>query len=285
MKILITGANGQLGKELQIQLGKNSKYEALYTDVDEMDICNIDDIRSVFDAFKPEIVINCAAFTAVDACEDEDKIEIVTKINTLGPQNIAIISCEFGAKMVHISTDYVFDGSGSKPYIENDETNPQSVYGQTKKDAEIAVARYNKKHFILRTAWLYGDGKNFVRTMLHLAKKNGQLKIVDDQYGSPTSTRVLAESIIVLMNTEKYGIYHATCEGICTWYEFAKEIFEYSNIDIIVNPCSSEQFPQKAKRLSYSVLDNKNLTMFFHIGKRNWIYIYNINLDKDNLLK
>jgi len=256
LRILITGSNGQLGRELQKQMNNTDKYILMPTDVDEMDICNINEIRQVFVSFNPDIIINCAAYTAVDACEDN--IEIATKINTMGPKNLATVSREFDKKIIQISTDYVFDGQKPTPYIEEDKTCPQSVYGKTKADAEEFVRSINPKHFIVRTAWLYGDGKNFVKTMLGLSKSQDKLKVVNDQVGSPTSTYALVKGILKLIDSDKYGIYHATCSGSCSWYEFAVEIFNIKNIDIEVNPCTSDEFVQKAKRPSNSILTNNN---------------------------
>jgi len=175
-----------------------------------------------------------------------------------GAENLAVVSNEIDAVIVHISTDYVFDGEGDRPYVEEDNTNPQSVYGKTKLDSERVVIQKNPKHFILRTAWLYGDGRNFVGTMLELAKRMDSLKVVDDQIGNPTSAKQVAIAIIKLIETDEYGLYHGTCDGECSWYDFAKRIFEINNIDIEVEPCTTDEFPLRAKRPKYSVLDNKN---------------------------
>ncbi|MBZ6006491.1 MULTISPECIES: dTDP-4-dehydrorhamnose reductase [Paraclostridium] len=254
MKVLITGSNGQLGLELSKQLHVISSYDVIKTDRENL---NILDFKSVNDAItreNPDIVINCAAHTAVDLCEND--IENAYKINALGPRNLAIACEKIGSKFVQVSTDYVFDGSGKRPYREDDMTCPNSIYGTSKLMGEKFTKEFCSKYFIVRTAWLYGDGNNFVKTMLKLAETNTELNVVDDQVGSPTSTVDLAKAIIELMNTEYYGTYHGTCEGQCSWYDFAKKIFELKNIDIKVNPVTSEEFKRPAPRPAYSVLDN-----------------------------
>ena len=220
MKVLITGSNGQLGLELSKQLHVISGYDVIKTDRENL---NILDFKSVNDAItreNPDIVINCAAHTAVDLCEND--IENAYKINALGPRNLAIACEKIGSKFVQVSTDYVFDGSGKRPYREDDMTCPNSIYGTSKLMGEKFTKEFCSKYFIVRTAWLYGDGNNFVKTMLKLSETNNELNVVDDQVGSPTSTVDLAKAIIELMNTEYYGTYHGTCEGQCSWYDFAK---------------------------------------------------------------
>lgn len=254
MKVIITGAKGQLGLELSKQLKCNSKYEVVTTDRTELNIVDIKQVSDFLSKQKPDIVINCAAHTAVDLCETD--IENAYRINALGPRNLAIACEKIGAKLVQVSTDYVFNGNGTRPYREDDMTNPNSIYGTSKLKGENFVKEFCSRYFIVRTAWLYGDGNNFVRTMLKLAQANKELNVVDDQVGSPTSTVDLAKAIINLIDTEYYGIYHGTCEGQCSWYEFAKKIFEIKNIDIKVNPVTSEEFKRPAPRPAYSVLDN-----------------------------
>jgi dTDP-4-dehydrorhamnose reductase len=256
VKVLITGSKGQLGRELRKQFRKNDEVSLVLTDIDEMDITDIRDVERVLFLHKPDVVINCAAHTAVDLCEDDKENAFI--INVKGAENLAVVSNEIDAVIVHISTDYVFDGEGDRPYVEEDNTNPQSVYGKTKLDSERVVIQKNPKHFILRTAWLYGDGRNFVGTMLELAKRMDSLKVVDDQIGNPTSAKQVAIAIIKLIETDEYGLYHGTCDGECSWYDFAKRIFEINNIDIEVEPCTTDEFPLRAKRPKYSVLDNKN---------------------------
>lgn len=254
MKILVTGAKGQLGLELINQLSKNNFYEIIPTDVENLNIVCIDNVTDIIESQKPDVVINCAAHTAVDLCETD--IENAYKINAIGPRNLAIACEKVGAKFVQVSTDYVFNGNENQPYREDNETCPNSIYGKSKLMGEQFTKEFCSKYFIVRTAWLYGEGNNFVRTMLKLAQNNKELNVVNDQFGSPTSTVDLAKSIIDLINTENYGTYHGTCEGQCSWYDFAKKIFEISNIDIKVNPVSSEEFKRPAPRPKYSVLDN-----------------------------
>lgn len=272
-KILITGCHGQLGKELNRQLSENN--DLILTDVHNLDIANKDQVYKIITEEKPEYIINAAAYTAVDLCEE--KKDLAMQVNAVGPRNLSEISGEYNIPIIHISTDYVFDGNGIKndkgilrPYIETDPTNPQNVYGQTKLLGENSVAGNNDKHFIIRTAWLYGDGNNFVRTMLKLAKDNDTLKIVNDQFGSPTSTKELVKMIKEVMNTDDYGIYHGTCEGQCSWYDFAKGIFDLKSIDIDIKPVTSEVFKRPAKRPHYSVLENKKLNSNHHFRFNNW---------------
>lgn len=268
MKVLITGSKGQLGLEISKQLKENSSYEVILTDRNKLNIIDINDVNNIILFNKPDVVINCAAHTAVDLCEAD--VENAYKINAIGPRNLAI-SCEkVGAKLVQVSTDYVFDGQGVRPYREDDITCPNSIYGKSKLMGENFVKGFCSKYFIVRTAWLYGEGNNFVRTMLKLAETNKELNVVNDQYGSPTSTVDLAKAIIDLINTEYYGIYHGTCEGKCSWYDFAKEIFEIKNIDVKVNPVTSEVFKRPAPRPAYSVLDNFMLKLVGLNSFRNW---------------
>lgn len=269
MKILITGANGQLGLELQQQLKQDTReYQVIPTDYITLDITNLDQVKTKLLFEKPDIVINCAAHTAVDKCEED--IEGAYKINAIGPKNLAI-GCEaIGAKLIQISTDYVFSGEVAGARREDDLTDPQSVYGTSKLLGEDYVKTFCKRYFIVRTAWLYGEGNNFVRTMLKLAETNKEISVVDDQFGSPTSTKDLAKVIIQLMNTEYYGTFHGTCQGECSWYEFACKIFEIKGINIKVNKVTSEEFIRAAKRPKYSVLDNFMLNLYGMNSFRSW---------------
>ena len=268
MKIIITGAQGQLGQELVKQLDKKYEYDVIKTDRDTLDITNIENVNTFILDQNPDVVINCAAHTAVDLCETD--IENAYKINAIGPRNLAIVCEKIGAKLVQVSTDYVFDGNGTRPYREDDINCPNSVYGTSKLMGENFVREFCSKYFIVRTAWLYGEGNNFVRTMLKLSETNSELNVVNDQIGSPTSTVDLAKAIIDLIHTEHYGIYHGTCEGQCSWYDFAKKIFEIKNIDIKVNPVTSDEFKRPAPRPKYSVLDNFMLKLVGLNSFRKW---------------
>ena len=268
MKILITGARGQLGLELTKQLSKDNKYELILTDREDLNIVDVDNVNEVILSNKPDVVINCAAHTAVDLCETD--IENAYKINAIGPRNLAIACEKIGAKFVQVSTDYVFDGNGSRPYREDDVTCPNSIYGTSKLMGENFTKEFCSKYFIVRTAWLYGEGNNFVRTMIKLSETNKELNVVNDQFGSPTSTVDLAKAIINLIHTEHYGIYHGTCEGQCCCYDFAKKIFEINNIDIKVNPVTSDEFKRPAPRPAYSVLDNFMFKLVGLNSFRNW---------------
>lgn len=267
MKILITGAGGQLGLELQKQMaGKD--YEVITTDYQTLDITNLEQVKVKLEELKPDIVINCAAHTAVDKCEEE--VESAYKINAIGAKNLAMGCDKIDAKLVQVSTDYVFSGEDPGARREDDRVGPQSIYGTSKLLGEEYVKTFCKKYFIIRTAWLYGEGNNFVRTMLRLAETNKELNVVNDQFGSPTSTKDLAKVIIELMHTEYYGTYHGTCEGECSWYDFACKIFEIKGIDVKVNPVTSEEFVRPAKRPKYSVLDNFMLKLYGLNSFRHW---------------
>ena len=268
MKILITGSKGQLGLELVKQLKIKGLYKIIDTDRDELDIVDIDNVNEFILSSKPDVVINCAAHTAVDLCETD--IENAYKINAIGPRNLAIACEKVNAKFVQVSTDYVFDGNIDRPYREDDNTCPNSIYGSSKLMGENFTKEFCSRHFIVRTAWLYGDGNNFVRTMLKLSETNKEINVVNDQFGSPTSTVDLAKAIIELIHTEHYGTYHGTCEGKCSWYDFAQKIFEISNIDIKVNPVTSEEYKRLAPRPAYSVLDNFMLKLVGLNSFRNW---------------
>jgi dTDP-4-dehydrorhamnose reductase len=264
-RILITGSKGQLGRALNQVLSDKPEITIINTDMGELtaycpislDITNAVAVLNFVQDLKPDVIINCAAHTAVDLCESDQ--ERAYKINALGPKNLSVAAHAVDAKLVHVSTDYVFDGEADKPYTEDDTTNPKSVYGTTKLAGEEFVMENCTKHFIIRTAWLYGEGKNFVKTMLSLAEKNPEVRVVKDQYGTPTSSIELARAISKLIDTESYGIYHGTCEGSTSWYEFAVEIFRLTGKNVKVNPITTEEYPTPAKRPMYSVLENKNL--------------------------
>lgn len=269
MKILLTGCKGQLGLELIRQLGKSGQsFDLLETDVHNLDITNQEEVLRLVRDEKPDIIINCAAYTNVDMCETDEAAAF--KVNAIGPQNLSAAAYSIGSKIVQISTDYVFDGIVDSPRREYDSVNPQSAYGRSKALGETLVRDTNPRHFILRTAWLYGEGKNFVRTMLKLASENDLVKVVNDQFGSPTSTKDVASCVIDIMKTESYGTYHATCEGTCSWHEFALKIFELKGINIKVDTLTTEELNRPAKRPKYSVLDNYMLKLIGLNNFRNW---------------
>lgn len=253
-KVIVTGCNGQLGRAVNKLYAGDNTYELVNTDVGELDITDIDDVMSFARKIKPYAIINCAAHTAVDACETEgDK---AYRINAIGPRNLSIAASETGAKLIHISTDYVFDGQATKPYIEFDPTGPQGMYGITKLAGENFVKEFADRYFIIRTAWLYGDGKNFVKTMLRLSESNDKVRVVYDQVGSPTSADELAKAVAFLLPTENYGLFHGTCEGDCSWAEFTEEIFRLAGKKTVVEKITSEEFGAAAPRPAYSILEN-----------------------------
>ena len=269
-KVLITGCNGQLGRAL-FTLLKDTDVEMINTDADTLDICNSTQVNEFVDMYKPDTIINCAAHTAVNKCEvDADNAE---RINAYGPKNLAIAAERIGAQIVQVSTDYVFDGDTKTPYTEEAKTNPQSVYGRTKLAGELAVINNCSRYFIVRTAWLYGDGNNFVKTMLKLADERDTLTVVNDQYGTPTSALELARAILYIVPSGEYGIYHATCEGETNWYEFACEIIKQAGKKVKVIPVSTGEYKaeeKSAKRPMYSVLENGKLNSMGSYRMKEW---------------
>ena len=253
-KIIVTGCNGQLGKAVNEYYKGSNEYELVNTDVAELDITNIEAVMKFVGDVKPYAIINCAAHTNVNACETQE--DLAFKINAIGPRNLAIASKEFEAKLIHISTDYVFAGDNDHPYREYDEVAPQSAYGRTKLQGERFVQHFADKYFIVRTAWLYGDGKNFVKTMLGLGKTNDTVRVVGDQVGSPTSAKELAKAIGVLVPSDNYGIFHGTCEGVCSWADFTEEFYRLAGLTTKVEHITTDEYPTPAKRPAYSVLDN-----------------------------
>lgn len=262
MKILITGANGMLAKSVKSKL---SNEELICTDVADLDITNKEAVIEFVEKNKPEYIINCAAFTAVDKAETAG--EIVEKINAEGPKNLAIAAKQSGAKLIHISTDYVFGGNLdiSKAYSEEDEKAPVTEYGRTKLLGEQAIQENCEQYYIFRTAWLYGDGNNFVRTMLNLGTSKDEISVVSDQHGSPTYAEDLAQIIKEAIEKKiPYGVYHTTNEGFTTWYDFTKAIFEKANITCKVNPITTEEYIKmmnvvQAKRPENSQLSKAKL--------------------------
>ena len=285
MRILVTGARGQLGKavirellgenqdfdfKLMLTVSNDASWNSLYNwmkdeglsdaraEITALDIRDYYLVKAALSSFMPDVVINCVAYTAVDDCEDrEGEARLV---NETGVKNLALAAKEIGAVLVHISTDYVFDGNGTSPYTENEEVSPVNAYGRTKALGERAVFENMEKYFIIRTAWLYGEGKNFVKTMISLSEKNKTLRVVSDQIGSPTSANELARFIVYLIQTDKYGIWHGVCDGSTSWYEFTKEIMKLTGKEEVeVLPIKSEEYRTKAKRPYFSVLSNKKM--------------------------
>lgn len=272
LKVLITGCQGQLGKELCRQIDElnqvRPQFQVVATDLDSMDITDTHQVQKIVSFEKPEVIINTAAYTKVDACETDEQTAF--RVNALGARNLAVAAYNIGAKILQVSTDYIFDGTGRTPLREYDPVNPQSVYGKSKALGEQLVMTTNPRYFIVRTAWLYGEGHNFVRTILKLAAERDELKVVNDQVGTPTSTVDLARCILDLIQTEHYGVYHGTCEGECTWYEFARRILALKGINKRVIPISTTELRLPAKRPAYSVLENFMLSMVGLDNFRKW---------------
>lgn len=267
MKIIVTGANGQLGRDIVNIFYENHDIYGLGRN--ELDITNLDQCQNTIRNIHPDVIMHAAAFTSVDLAESQE--DIAYRVNAIGSRNIAVAAQEIGAKLCYISTDYVFDGNGMMPYKEYDNTNPQGVYGKSKRAGELLVQSLSSKYFIVRTSWVYGlHGNNFVKTMLNIAKERDHLKVVCDQVGSPTYTVDLCGFLSQLIQTDKYGIYHASNSGQCSWYEFAKAIFEESGLHVQVEPCTTEQFPRPAKRPKYSVMDHMAIRINQFNDLRHW---------------
>lgn len=246
MRFLVTGVKGQLGHDVMEELALRG-HEGVGVDVEEMDITDAQAVERVMQGESLDGVIHCAAYTAVDAAEDDP--DLCCRVNAEGTENIAKVCRERDLPMMYISTDYVFDGEGGRPWEPEDSCHPLNVYGKSKYLGEEAVRKYLEKYYIVRIAWVFGlSGNNFIKAMLNKAKTTQKVSVVNDQVGSPTYTRDLAVLLVDMMETDRYGIYHATNEGICTWYEFAKEIFAQADIQMEVTPISADEYPAKAKR-------------------------------------
>ena len=267
LTLLVTGANGQLGQEL-VGLSTEDNRIVGYGR-QQLDITDLQQCRDVIGAVRPEAIIHAGAYTAVDLAETE--ADEAYRVNVVGTRNIALAAQEQGAKVCYISTDYVFDGSASRPYNEYDNTNPQSVYGKSKRAGEILLQSISDRCFIVRTSWVYGKyGNNFVKTMLKIAEERELISVVHDQIGSPTYTYDLACFLVDLVRTEAYGIYHASNSGSCTWYEFANAIFEESGCSIRTEPCTTDQFPRPAPRPAYSIMDHSAIRYNGFSDLRHW---------------
>lgn len=263
-KIIVTGCNGQLGRAINKIYQDSTVYECVNTDVGELDITNVESVDRFVADVKPYAIINCAAHTNVNGCETD--VDNAYRINAVGPRNLSIAASRYHAKLMHISTDYVFDGQASSPYTEFDVPNPQAVYGKTKLAGEQFVREFAREYFIIRTAWLYGGGKNFVRTMLGLAQKHDKVTVVGDQFGSPTSADELAGAIAHLLPTDNFGLFHGTCEGITNWADFTREIYRLAGKSTAVETVTTEQYGKSvtgvvAPRPAYSVLENYMLKL------------------------
>ena len=268
MVVLVTGAKGQLGQSLQFIAPNYPELQFVFCDSKDLDITDLNNVKQIFKQFKPAYCINAAAYTAVDKAESEP--EKAHSINVIGAKNLATVCAAHSTVLLHISTDFVFDGTASKPYTESDIPNPTGVYGQTKLDGEKAIQEIWNKHYIIRTSWVYSQfGNNFMKTMLRLASERDSISVVNDQIGTPTNAVDLAEVILKILtehskrNTEHYGIYNFSNEGQCSWYDFAKKIFEVNNITINLKPIPTSSFPTPAKRPSYSVLDKAKIKSTF----------------------
>lgn len=262
MRVLVTGAKGQLGSDLLCELSKRN-IESVGIDIDDLDITDAAATKRVIENInndaKIDAIIHCAAYTAVDAAEDN--VALVTKINAEGTKNIAEVAKTLDVAMMYISTDYVFDGEGERPWEPDDKRAPLNVYGMAKYKGELYVEELLKKYFIVRISWVFGlHGNNFIKTMIRLGKERGAVSVVNDQIGSPTYTPDLSRLLADMIVTDKYGRYHATNEGLCSWYDFAVEIFKQAKLDVAVTPVSSDAFPVKAKRPHNSRMDKSKLT-------------------------
>ena len=276
MVVLVTGANGQLGQSLQFIAKNYPKLHFVFCSSSDLDITNLESCQAVFLKIKPNYCINAAAYTAVDKAESET--EKANLINVIGPKNLAVVCKEFSSVLLHISTDFVFDGSKNIPYNETDIPNPTGVYGQTKLDGEKAIQAVFENYYIIRTSWVYSQfGNNFMKTMLRLASERDSISVVNDQIGTPTNAVDLAEALIQIILTDKqqttndnFGVYNFSNEGQCSWYDFAKEIFKINKIEIDLKPIPTSSFPTPAKRPKYSVLDKTKIKSTFGLVINKW---------------
>lgn len=271
MIVLVTGGNGQLAQCINDVRISYPNIDFVFTDVEDLDITNQEKLNLFFESNTFDWCINCAAYTAVDQAEIHS--ELANKINTLGAKNLAIACKKNNLKLIHVSTDFIFDGNSKKPYAEVDKPNPISVYGATKLKAEQEIKSILNEHFIIRTSWLYSEfGHNFLKTMIRLAKDKSEINVVNDQIGTPTYAKDLALVIleIINLNSKNYGIYHYSNSGTITWYDFARSIFEFKGVNIMVNPIKTKDYPTLAKRPAYSVLDTSKIKQTLNIQIPNW---------------
>ena len=272
MNVLVTGGNGQLASCINDRVNQSETMNFFYTDYQDLDICDLKQVNTFFKS-KPKIeyCINCAAYTAVDKAEKD--VEKAYEINAQGAKNLAIVCREFDVILIHISTDFVFDGQKNEPYVETDIANPISVYGASKLQGEVEIRQILEKYFIFRTSWLYSEhGNNFMRTMLRLAETRDEISVVSDQLGTPTYAGDLAEVILKIVNLKNtnFGLYHYSNEGVTSWYDFAKAIFEASKLKIKTNPIKTVAYPTDAKRPAYSVMDKTKIKKILGIQAPFW---------------
>lgn len=275
-KILVTGANGQLGSEIRKIADRYSDLSFCFTDVAELNITNQDEVSAFLTDFNPEFLINCAAYTAVDKAETDR--ETAYLLNARAVEILAEESAKLNSKMIHISTDYVFNGNGPRPYTEENQVDPQSVYGSTKLEGEILCLRKNPESIIIRTSWLYSAfGNNFVKTMLRLGNEKSEIGVIADQIGSPTNAADLAKAILMIIssveNAQKPfvpGIYHYSNEGVASWYDFTKAIFDITHVTCFVKPIASEDYPSPVKRPAYSVMNKSKIKTIFGLQIPHW---------------
>jgi len=267
--VLVVGARGMLGTDLMELLSRDETVHPVGVDIAELDITDALSVEECLDREGPDIAINCAAFTDVDGCESQEGA--ARAVNALGPEFLARACAARGIRLVHVSTDYVFDGRKKEPYLPDDMPNPLSAYGRTKLAGERAVAAHCPDHLVVRTAWLYGEhGKNFVRTMLRLARERDRLRVVSDQVGSPTFTRDLAKLLRALALSDAVGVTHATNAGSCSWYEFAREIVRLAGLPAHVQPIPASEYPTAAQRPANSVLDCSRTDRITGMARRHW---------------
>lgn len=270
-RVLITGANGQLGHEMRNVLDGDDRFEAIFTDVAELDICDAEAVNRAVADNRVDYIVNCAAYTQVDKAEDN--VELCRKINATAVENLARAAAACGARMIHVSTDYVFNGRGYRPYTEDMTPDPQSVYGSTKLEGEQALMRLCPQSAIIRTAWLYSPyGNNFVKTMMRLGTERDELSVVADQIGTPTCAADLARAILAVLTAETFvpGIYHFSDEGACSWYDFTVAIHRLAGITCRVKPIRSDEYPSRAHRPFYSVLDKSKIKQTYGITIPHW---------------
>ncbi len=271
MNVLITGANGQLGNEMRVVAKQYTEVDFVFTDVEELNICNADEVDSFVKNLRPDYIVNCAAYTAVDKAETD--IDLCRAINCDAVKNLGIAAQKYQAKIIHVSTDYVFDGTSNIPYTETMPTNPQTIYGKTKLEGEKALLSVCNASFIIRTSWLYSSfGNNFVKTMLRLGNERDSLNVVFDQVGTPTYAADLANAIWKIITSKKtdYGVYHFSNEGICSWYDFTTAIFRLTNTNCQVFPIESSEYPTKTPRPFYSVLNKHKIKSTFAVSIPHW---------------